>query len=150
MRETFLNIKNQLKNRFGGRTEDAASDSANESEYVEISNGDHTGKDKARVQQFVLLDFDGVKPVIDALRLGNTIALVNIKPLKERDLVELKRAISKIKKTCDALGGDVAGFGEDYVVATPEFAYIYREKGAPAQPRQEQPQGFSDDLPEEF
>ncbi len=138
-------------NKLGGRREEVTSDVVNESEYVEIPHGEHTGKDRARVQQFVLLDFDGVKQVIDALRLGNTIALVNIKPLKEKDLVELKRAISKIKKTCDALGGDVAGFGEYYIVATPEFAYIHREKAASAsQPRQEQPKGFNDDLPEEF
>ena len=41
------------------------------------------------------------KTVLDDLREGYTIALVNIKPLKEKDLIELKRAINKIKKTCD-------------------------------------------------
>ena len=60
------------------------------------------------------------------LREGYTIALVNIKPLKDRDLVELKRAINKLKKTCDAIEGEIAGFGEDYVVVTPAFASIYR------------------------
>ena len=54
--------------------------------------------------------------------------LINIKPLKNKDLVELKRAINKLKKTCDAVGGDIAGFGDDYLVVTPSFASIYRTK----------------------
>jgi SepF-like predicted cell division protein (DUF552 family) len=64
------------------------------------------------------------------LREGSTIALINIRPLKEKDLVELKRAINKLKKTCDAIAGDIAGFGEDYIVATPEFASVFRSKGS--------------------
>ena len=62
------------------------------------------------------------------LREGYTIALVNIKPLKDKDLVELKRAINKLKKTCDAIRGDIAGFGDDYIIVTPSFARIYRTK----------------------
>ena len=67
-------------------------------------------------------------PIIDSLREGNTIALVNIKPLKDKDLVELKRAINKIKKTCDAIEGDIAGFGDNWIAAVPSFASIYRNK----------------------
>ena len=37
-------------------------------------------------------------------------------------------AINKLKKTCDAIEGDIAGFGEDYIVAVPNFAEIYRNK----------------------
>ena len=46
--------------------------------------------------------------------------------MKEKDLVELKRAISKLRKTCEAIDGDIAGFSEDYVVAVPYFAKIHR------------------------
>ena len=35
-----------------------------------------------------------------------------------------RRAISKIKKTADALDGDIAGFGEGTVIVTPQFAEI--------------------------
>ena len=52
---------------------------------------------------------------------------MNIRPLKEKDLVELKRAVAKLKKTAEAIEGDIAGFGEDWVVVTPNFAQVYRE-----------------------
>jgi SepF-like predicted cell division protein (DUF552 family) len=103
-----------------------------EDDYVELNTeGGHPDKgSKIIVRPFVMNDFSDIKPVLDSLREGYTIALVNIKPLKDKDLVELKRAINKLKKTTDAIEGDIAGFGDDYVVVTPSFASIYRSKGA--------------------
>ncbi len=95
--------------------------------YLEIdANKDEKGK--IVVHPFILNEFEDVKTVLDSLREGYTIALVNIRPLKEKDLVELKRAVNKIKKTCDAIDGEIAGFGEDYIVVTPSFATIHRTK----------------------
>ena len=106
--------------------------------YVELStDSSETGQSKVTVRPFVLEDFAGTKAVLDSLREGYTIALVNIKPLKDSDIVELKRAINKLKKTCDAIDGDIAGFGEDWICVTPSFAHIHRES-RPAQNPQQQ------------
>ncbi len=102
-----------------------------EDEYVELnSEGEHDKNAKIVVRPFVMNDFSDIKTILDSLREGYTIALVNIKPLKDKDLVELKRAVNKLKKTTDAVEGDIAGFGDDYIVITPSFASIYRSKGA--------------------
>ncbi|MBU2634269.1 MAG: cell division protein SepF [Nanoarchaeota archaeon] len=96
-------------------------------DYVEIDTEVNKGsKAKIVVRPFVIEDFSDIKPALDSLREGTTIALINIKPLKERDIVELKRAVNKLKKTCDAIDGDIAGFGEDWIVVTPAFAQVYR------------------------
>jgi SepF-like predicted cell division protein (DUF552 family) len=55
-----------------------------------------------------------------------TISILNIEPLKDKDLAELKRAIDKIKKTVEANEGDIAGFGENFLVVTPNFARVWR------------------------
>lgn len=115
----------QLKERFTGPRYE---ESGNHEGYVELNRTDQDQKSKVLVRPFSLETFDDIKPVLDVLREGTTIALVNIKPLKDRDLVELKRAINKIKKTTDAVDGEIAGFGEDYIVVTPAFASIYRTK----------------------
>jgi len=100
-----------------------------EEDYVELNTEGERGRNsKIIVRPFVMNDFSDIKPVLDSLREGYTIALVNIKPLKEKDLVELKRAVNKLKKTCDAIEGDIAGFGDDYIVITPSFASIFRSK----------------------
>jgi len=97
-------------------------------EYVELDTASsrHEPDQKVIVRPFVITDFADVRPILDALRESYTIALVNIKPLKEKDLLELKRSINKLKKTCEAVDGDIAGFGDDYIVVTPSFAEIYR------------------------
>ncbi|MBI4148085.1 cell division protein SepF [Candidatus Woesearchaeota archaeon] len=104
-------------------------DIESEGSYLELdSDLTDTSKSKVVVRPFILQDFEDIKPILDSLREGYTIALVNIKPLKEKDLVELKRAVSKLKKTTDAIEGEIAGFGEDYIVATPAFASIHRSR----------------------
>ena len=80
------------------------------------------------VKPFVVEDFNDIKDILDALREGYTITLINIKALKDRDIVELKRTVNKLKKTCDAIEGDIAGFGEDWIVVTPSFAQVYRSQ----------------------
>ena len=101
--------------------------------YVELGNeAAADARSKLTVRPFVIEEFEHIKPILDALREGHTIALINIKPLKDKDLVELKRAINKLKKTCDALDGDIAGFGDNWIAAVPSFAYIYRGAKAAA------------------
>ena len=103
-------------------------------EYVEIDLKKDLGrKAKIIVRPFILRDFEDVDKVLNELREGFSIALVDIKQMKSKDIVELKRAIAKLKKTCDALGGDIAGFGENLLIVTPSFVKIYRgeKTGAP-------------------
>jgi SepF-like predicted cell division protein (DUF552 family) len=123
----FLSQLRSKVNAFFGGVEEEVQEG--EKEYVELDTVVHERRGKVVVRPFIIEDFAGIKDILDALREGNTIALVNIKPLKDKDLIELKRAINKLKKTTDAIEGDIAGFGDDYVVVTPSFARVYRTKG---------------------
>jgi SepF-like predicted cell division protein (DUF552 family) len=97
-------------------------------EYVEIDLNQMESKDtKVIVKPFVLKIYDDITDVLNSLREGYTIAVIDIKPLKTKDVVELKRAISKIKKTVDAIEGSIAGFGENVIIVTPKFAEIQRD-----------------------
>ncbi|MFT4250118.1 MAG: cell division protein SepF [Candidatus Woesearchaeota archaeon] len=103
-----------------------------EEQYVELSSvgSRQSANSKIIVRPFVLEDFSDVKAIVDVMREGYTIALVNIAPLKEKDVVELKRAINKLKKTVDAVDGDIAGFSDDYIIVAPSYAEIYRASAA--------------------
>ena len=88
---------NKLKSSFGVDEDNEIS--RGEEEYVELdTNAAEEATPKVIVRPFVIDDFSDIKVILDDLRDGNTIALINIKPLKNKDLVELKRAISKLKK----------------------------------------------------
>lgn len=98
-------------------------------EYVELNTDvDEGPNSKVMVLPFTMREFKDVKTVLQHLREGYTICLINIRPLREKDMVELKRAINKIKKTCEAVDGDIAGFGDDYIVVVPSFAEIHKNE----------------------
>ena len=104
-----------------------------EDEYLEIDLEQEGSKQaKIIVKLFTLNQYEDVNVILNALRDGYTIAIVDFRVLKQKDPVELKRAVSKIKKTIDALGGSIAGH-ENLVVATPSFAKIHKEM-PPAKP----------------
>ncbi len=114
----FDKIKKGLSEAFSGGSDDL--------DYVEIDLGKEVKKAKVIVRPFVLKSYEDVNPILNALREGYTIAVIDFKQLKAKDIIELKRAISKIKKTVDALEGSISGFGDSIILATPEFAEIYK------------------------
>ena len=113
-----------------GKFKDMFKKGGEESDYIEIDLGKEAKKAKILIKPFILKKFEDVNEVLNYLREGYTIAIIDIKPLKSKDIIEVKRAISKLKKTADALEGSIAGFGDGIVIVTPSFAEI-----AKAQPK---------------
>jgi len=98
-------------------------------DFIEIDLEQEKSESKIVVKTFVLKTYEDITPVLNALREGYTITIIDIKILKSKDVIELKRAISKIKKTVEALEGKIAGFGENIVIATPSKVFDI-QKGA--------------------
>lgn len=96
-------------------------------EFVEID------ADKLRENQQVDIRIETLNDYADSdriqvlLREGNVVFL-RIKPLRMKDIGELKRAVDKLRKTCTAMNGDIVGVDEDFLIITPQFARIYRGK----------------------
>ena len=121
----------KLKEKVSGTGSEVVHEAEEEEGYVELgADVDAESRSKTTVRPFVIEDFDSIKPILDSLREGNTIALINIKPLKDKDIIELKRAINKIKKTTDAIEGDIGGFGDNWIAAVPHDTRIYRHKSS--------------------
>jgi len=124
-------VFDRLKRVFSGSDGEEA-----EHDYLEIDlNGPKKEDSKVLVKLFTLKQYEDVNEILNALREGYTIAVVDIRFLRQRDSIELKRAISKIKKTADALEGSIAGFGENIVIVTPSFAKIHKETSKPQEPK---------------
>lgn len=103
-------------------------------DYLEIDLDKEEKDNKVVVKLFVLKKYDDVNAILNALREGYTIAVIDIKVLKQKDPIELKRAVSKVKKTTDALEGNIAGFGENLLIVTPPFAKILRDETPSSEP----------------
>ena len=103
-------------------------------DFIEIDLDQEKSDSKILIKTFVLKVYEDISPILNALREGYTIAIIDIKTLKSKDVIELKRAISKIKKTVEALEGKIAGFGENTVIATPSKVFDI-QKGATEPPQ---------------
>ena len=120
---TFIMVFDKIRKAFS----DSVGREVDDGDYIEIDLGKEEQNHKVLVRLFTLKNYDEVNDVLNALREGYTIAIIDIKVLRQKDSIELKRAISKIKKTIDALDGSIAGFGENIVIATPSFAKVHKE-----------------------
>ena len=98
-------------------------------DYLEISSEEIPERkaEKILVKPFVLNEFADVKAPLTALRKGNTVVLLDISKLRSADNIEIKRTVNQIKKTCQAIGGDIVGFGENWIIATSSCAKISRD-----------------------
>ena len=98
-------------------------------DFIEIDLEQERSDSKIIVKTFVLKVYEDINPILNSLREGYTIAVIDIKTLKSKDVIELKRAISKVKKTVEALDGKIAGFGENTIIATHSKVFAI-QKGA--------------------
>lgn len=126
----LLMVLEKVKKMFSGGHD------LSDEEYLEIDLGQERKDRKVLVKLFNLRNYDDVNNILGALREGFTIAIVDMKTMRQKDSVELKRAISKIKKTVEALEGTIAGFGENIIIATPSFATIHKESEIVKQEKQ--------------
>jgi len=122
----------EVKKKLGSVFTSSDSDVELGEDYVELeADLGAESKSKVMVKPFTLNKYEDIKEILNAIREGRTISILNIAPLKEKDLTELKRAIDKVKKTVDASEGDIAGFGENWLVITPSFAKVWRPNQEP-------------------
>ena len=96
-------------------------------EYVELDvEGQETSSEKLLIRVEKMENFSDSERIQGKIRDGYLL-LVKVRDLREKDVNELKRAVAKIKKTCLALNGEVAGLGEDWLLVTNQSAKIHRE-----------------------
>ena len=58
---------------------------------------------------------------------GN-IVIIDIKPLADRSMNELKHAVEEMREICTSMGGDIAGITEYHLILTPPNVKIERSE----------------------
>jgi len=90
-------------------------------------------RNKLSIKIFDIKEESHINDILDKLREGRTIALINTSYLKD-DSFLMKLAIRRIKKTCEAIDGDIAGLSENLFVATPNFVRVSKRDQQTPQP----------------
>ncbi len=94
-------------------------------DYIELESSDTQNDGKLQIRIESLSEFSDTERIQSELREGS-IVWVKIKSLKEKDMAELKRSVDRLRKTCIAVNGDIAGIDEDFLILTPENVSIHR------------------------
>lgn len=110
---------------FLNKKENNSEETVIEDDFVELDAQTTDENKKVVVRAETLREFEDVENVQNRLR-DNQIVWVNIKPLKQKDMSKLKRAVKRLKKTVRSVDGDIAGVDEDWIVITPSYAEIER------------------------
>lgn len=95
-------------------------------EFIEMEHQKQDPKVSIRTMQ--LTCFDDTKKIAAVLREGRTIMLLDVSTLKDKDIIDLKRSVNKLKSVSAEMGAEIAGLGGDWIVLAPGFAEIYRSK----------------------
>ncbi len=98
-------------------------------EYVELEV-DQKEKPAAKlfVKYYTLVKFEDAGAILNDIRSGYSLSFIKIKELKEKGgMEELKRTITKLKRSADAAEAQIVGIDEDYVLIVPNFVKV--EKG---------------------
>jgi SepF-like predicted cell division protein (DUF552 family) len=93
-------------------------------EYVELETEEEK-RSKVPIEVEKINEYADSDRIQRKVREGR-IMLVRIRELREKNINELKRAIERIKRTCEAAGGEVVGAGDDWIIVTPSIAKIVR------------------------
>lgn len=98
-------------------------------DYLSISEFDtktHKENPLVNVRVFVLDDYENIRDILDIIRGEDTMCLIDIHLLRNKDPDELRRAVDKLKKTIEAVGGELVGFHENWVLAAPKQVHIHK------------------------
>ena len=80
------------------------------------------------MKYYNLNKFEDASAILNDIRSGYTLSFIKIKEIREKGGVdELKRTISKLKKSADAAEAQIIGVDEDYLLVVPDFVKV--EKG---------------------
>lgn len=123
----FEKLKELKEKLMGTRRISYEDDFEEGGEYVEVKKNIREDRPRLLIKYFIIKDYSDVKTILNFIREGDTIIFANIKPLKSKDITELKRAISKIKKTCDAVDGDVIGLEENFILVYPNYVSVSKD-----------------------
>ncbi len=98
-------------------------------EYVELEvDQREKPTTKLYVKYYSLVKFEDASSVLNDIRSGSTLSFIKVKEIKEKGgMDELKRTITKMKRSADAAEAQIVGIDEDYVLIVPNFVKV--EKG---------------------
>lgn len=85
---------------------------------------------KIYLKALSLHSLDDLEKIKNEVKSGN-ILIIRVGPLAEKNIDDVKRAISELSEFVRSISGDIARLGEERIVLTPSNVQIWKEKSSP-------------------
>ena len=91
----------------------------------ELINKEKRQSERMMLKAYALRSATEVEKVKEDIE-NNTIVILRITPLAQKNIEELREAVSRLYEIATANGGDIARLGEDRIIITPPTVGIWR------------------------
>ncbi|MBR9681619.1 MAG: cell division protein SepF [Candidatus Altiarchaeota archaeon] len=86
----------------------------------------HDVKKKIKLGLLVMERYTDVEKVLSRFRKSDSILIVKISPLRDKDMSDLKKAIDRIKTHCSVTGAELAALDDNWIVLVPPVVEVLR------------------------
>ncbi len=86
----------------------------------------HDVKKKIKLGLLVMERYTDVEKVLAKFRKADSILIVKISVLRDRDMSELKKAIDRIKTHCNVTGAELAALDDNWIVLVPPIVEVIK------------------------
>lgn len=83
-------------------------------------------KKKIKLGLLVMERYADVEKVLGKIRKADSIILVKVTPLRNKDMSELKKAIDRLKTHCNVTGAELAALDDNWVVLVPPMVEVIK------------------------
>lgn len=118
MKKTIRNLKSKFLSSEGKTKSDMPG-------IIEASISDEQSKELI-LKIVVLESYGDTEEILRLLRSGDTMVVVKIRPLREKDMSELKRSINRLKTHCTATDAQLAALDDSWVIIVPPTIQLER------------------------
>lgn len=87
-------------------------------DVIEASVSEHADR-MLKLKLLILESYSDTEDILNLLRDGDTMVVVKINALREKDMNELKRAINRMKTHCAATGAQMAALDDSWIIIVP-------------------------------
>jgi len=91
----------------------------------QLINKEKRQSERMMLKAYALRSASEVEKVKEDIE-NNTIVILRITPLAQKNIEELREAVSRLYEIATANGGDIARLGEDRIIITPPTVGIWR------------------------
>ena len=83
-------------------------------------------KKKIKLGLLVMERYADVEKVLSRFRKADSIVIVKIGPLRNKDMSELKKAIDRLKTHCNVTGAELSALDDNWIVLVPPMVEVVK------------------------